>query len=71
MIFFHLLLSLVHLLLKRLPFGRFSNQEELKQWESDIVNKTLKAWSIERIEHEWIIRLNYLREWMETAEETI
>lgn len=50
------------------PFGRFKSYEHVQAWVHDIREKTYKAWSLERIKHEWEIRLNAMREYMETRQ---
>lgn len=52
---------------KNLPFGKFNSFNEVKDW-IDVMHQTIyDAWSLDRIEHEWISRMNYLHEWMETS----
>lgn len=48
------------------PFGRFKTYSDVEDWYLDLDEKTYKAWSLDRIRHEWEIRLNYIRDWMET-----
>lgn len=50
------------------PFGRrFKTYQDVNAWVNDLREKTFRAWSKDRIIHEWSIRLNYYQEWMETA----
>lgn len=49
-----------------LPFGRFNKKSDLKDWIIDLHTKTVNAWSHDRIYHEWAIRLDYIKNWMET-----
>jgi hypothetical protein len=51
---------------KNVPFGRFKTYEEVYSWVIDLHEKTYAAWSLERIRHEWEIRLNHIQNWMET-----
>ncbi len=51
---------------KHLPFGRFNSYEDVISWMIDLRDKTRFAWSPERIRHEWIIRLDHIRNWMES-----
>ncbi len=51
-----------------LPFGRFKTYEDVIAWVKDLHEKTYAAWSLDRIRHEWEIRINYIRHWMETKE---
>lgn len=48
------------------PFGRFKNYDDVQAWVHDLREKTYRAWSLERIEHEWKIRLGVMREYMDT-----
>lgn len=52
---------------KYLPFGRFSSMKELEDWTFSLRDRTYFAWSVERVRHEWAIRLNHIRNWMETT----
>jgi hypothetical protein len=51
---------------KRVPFGRFKSWENVTDWAESLRVKTYRAWSLDRIRHEWEIRLNHIRDWMET-----
>jgi hypothetical protein len=51
---------------KYTPFGRFKNAQDVKDWVDDLREKTYNAWSLERIKHEWKIRLTHMQEYMET-----
>lgn len=53
-----------------LPYGRFKNYKDVQSWVHDLREKTWKAWSLERIEHEWMIRLAHMQNWMETSSQT-
>jgi hypothetical protein len=50
---------------KNVPFGRFKSYEDVMYWVMDINYKTYAAWSLDRIRHEWQIRLNHIQNWME------
>lgn len=49
-----------------LPFGRFKSFADVETWANDLREKTYKAWNLERIRHEWSIRLTHMQHWMET-----
>lgn len=49
-----------------LPFGRFKTYQDVEDWAGLIREKTYKAWSQDRIVHEWKIRLDYIRDYMES-----
>jgi hypothetical protein len=49
-----------------LPYGRFKTYQHLQDWVHTIRATTYKAWSKERIEEEWKIRLRAMQDWMET-----
>lgn len=51
---------------KRLPFGRFNSMKDFQNWERDLQARTIMAWSIDRIEYEWIRRLRHVQNWMES-----
>ena len=52
-----------------LPFGRFQTLKDVHEWGQDLFDKTYAAWNLDRIRHEWQIRLDHIREWMETQDE--
>jgi hypothetical protein len=52
---------------KNLPFGQFLNVREVIEWARYLHNSTQSAWTQERVRVEWRQRLDYVREWMETA----
>lgn len=51
---------------KRLPFGRFKSPETLFDWAENLYKRTHSAWNLDRIRHEWEIRINHIQNWMET-----
>jgi len=51
-----------------LPYGRFRTYEDVQAWVNDLREKAYNAWSLERIDHEWMIRLAHMQNWMETKE---
>ncbi len=53
---------------KFLPFKKFSNMKELRQWTDFIRDKAFNDYPLERIIHEWKLRINAYREWAETKE---
>lgn len=48
-----------------MPFGRFNDKTDFVNWSDDLHNKTIKAWSKDRIECEWKVRLDFVHNWME------
>lgn len=56
------------LLKGHLPFGRFKDVKEVKQWCSDMGLSTYNAWSKERVHHEWMRRVELIRNWQETVD---
>lgn len=51
------------------PFGRFKSYGDVRDWSNDLRDRTYNAWSIDRIAHEWKIRLIHMQEYMETKED--
>lgn len=52
---------------RNLPFGRFRDYQDVQMWIRDLHEKVYNAWSQDRILHEWSIRIDHFRNWMETA----
>lgn len=52
---------------KLLPFGRFNSMQDVESWLGHVRECTYSAWCKDRIVHEWNIRLDHIRNWMETA----
>lgn len=52
---------------RSLPFGRFRDYQDVQMWIRDLHEKVYKSWSQDRIRHEWMIRLDHFRNWMETS----
>lgn len=52
----------------KLPFGRFKTKQDVIDWENDLHHRILRAWSLDRIFHEWKLRVDYIRNWQETNE---
>jgi hypothetical protein len=50
-----------------LPYGRFKSMQDVKCWMGDMRERTYNAWCLDRITHEWKVRLNHIQNWMETA----
>lgn len=50
-----------------LPFGRFKCMKDVHCWMGELRDRTYQAWSLDRIDHEWKVRLNHIQNWMETA----
>jgi hypothetical protein len=55
---------------KFIPFGRFRTMDEFYDWTIHLAETTLKNYSIERIRHEWDVKLNIMREYMYTCAKT-
>ena len=49
-----------------LPYGRFKSYTDVQAWVHDLRVKSYNAWSLDRIRHEWSIRLEHMQNWMET-----
>lgn len=41
--------------------------KDVKCWMDHLRERTYQAWSLDRIDHEWKVRLDHIRNWMETA----
>jgi hypothetical protein len=52
---------------KRLHFGRFKCPKDIVDWLHDMHERTYRQWSLDRIAHEWQIRLDAMRHCMETS----
>jgi len=52
---------------RNLPFGRFRDYQDVTMWIRDLHEKVYRAWSQDRIRHEWTVRLEHIQNWMETA----
>lgn len=52
--------------LKNNQYGRFKTSYDYVQWIDDIHEKTVKAWTKDRIIVEFKNRLNFINNWMET-----
>ena len=50
-----------------LPYGRFKSMQDVKCWMGDMRERTYNAWCLDRITHEWKVRLNHIQNWMETS----
>jgi hypothetical protein len=57
--------------IKSFPFGRFKDQKDFIEFCSALEERTYNAWSKEKVRVEWIKRLDYIRNWMETIEDKI
>lgn len=53
---------------KVLPFGRFRTVKDVLDWSQDTALKTMCEWDKDRIRTEWKMRLDHLRNWMETSD---
>ncbi len=51
------------------PLTKFKSRPELVEYLQAMSERTQKAWSPDRIEHEWKIRVAYIRNHMETKKE--
>jgi len=54
---------------KYLEGSKFSSMKEVEKWADSIVVSTAKKWSMDRIEHEWQIRMDYIKNWQESLKE--
>jgi len=54
--------------IKKKPFGRFYFRKDIIEYIEMTRDKTIQAWSLDRIEAEWKKRLQYIQHWMETQE---
>lgn len=52
---------------KLLPYGRLKTMQDVQCWLDDLRDRTFNAWSLDRIQCEWKVRLNHIQNWMETA----
>lgn len=52
---------------KYFPFGRFKTRQNIIDWEQDLISKTKNNWPVDRIVHEWKIRLAAWRHQAETT----
>jgi hypothetical protein len=50
---------------KHLPFGRFENENQVKEWQRDIFAKTYCRWSKDIIYEEFKIRSEFIKDWIE------
>lgn len=50
-----------------LPYGRFWRTEDVVEWSDAIAERTVKAWSKDRIEAVWCERVEYILNWMESS----
>jgi hypothetical protein len=48
------------------PFGRFKSYKDVEIWAEDMRERTYKAWTLDRIESEWKVRLDHMQNFMET-----
>lgn len=51
---------------ENIPFGKFKTYQDVENWVVDMHDKTYAAWSLDRIRYEWEVRINHIRDWMET-----
>ncbi len=51
------------------PIAKFKGRAELLEWLQAMEERTKKAWSVDRIEDEWRVRVNHIRNYMETKKE--
>jgi hypothetical protein len=56
-----------NLVRSNLPYGRFKTYRCVEEWVARLRERTYKAWSLDRIQHEWKVRLNHIQNWMETC----
>lgn len=55
-----------HFCIRRTPFGRFHSRQDILDYIALLRDKTIKAWSLDRIETEWKTRLTHIQHWMES-----
>lgn len=55
-----------HRLYPHVGFGRFSSKEDIDDWLRSIFETTRKQWSLDRIQHEWKQRVEFIRNWQES-----
>jgi hypothetical protein len=48
-----------------LPFGKFKTKKDVEIWALDIFSKTISHWDRDKIQYEWIQKVNYIKHWME------
>jgi hypothetical protein len=53
--------------IERFPFGKFKNFSDAQEWANVLVEKTLSHYNKDLIESEWLKRVDYISNWMETA----
>lgn len=49
-----------------LPYGRFRNTKDVADWANTFMLTTFNEWTEEKIRHEWSLRIDHYKEWMET-----
>lgn len=54
-----------------LPYGKFNSLEEVKDWCQSIEYSTLNIWSLDKIEYDWKIRIDYISNHLESKNEII
>jgi hypothetical protein len=52
---------------RNLSYGRFKTMKDVEDWVLDLREKTFNDWSKDRIITEWVKRLDYIRDEMESA----
>ena len=52
--------------IKHLPFGRFGNDNQVKEWQRDIFIKTYCSWSKDKIYEEFKARSEFVKNWRES-----
>lgn len=50
-----------------LPYGRFQSMQDVESWIMDLRERTYKKWCADRIISEFKIRLDYIRNYMESS----
>lgn len=49
---------------KVIPFCTLKSEQDVESWAFDIRYKTFNKWSKDRVEHEWIKRMDYIQNYI-------
>jgi hypothetical protein len=53
------------------PHRQFQNFQHVWNWVEYLREKTYREWSLDRIRHEWSLRLTHMQHWMEIQEKGV
>jgi hypothetical protein len=53
---------------RHVGFGRFQSASHIDDWMRHLFEFTQKQWSLDRIQYEWKLRVEFIRNWQETKE---